>query len=665
MFNRILIANRGEIACRIITTCRTLGIATVAVHSDADEDALHVRMADESFPIGPPPPAESYLAIDRIIDALVKSGAEAVHPGFGFLAENARFVEAVEAAGAVFIGPPARAVAAMGDKIESKRIAEAAGVSVVPGSASETSDVDEALAAARDIGYPVMVKPAAGGGGKGMRVVGDDDELVEGFRASRSEAATAFGDTRIFLEKFITQPRHVEIQILADNHGAVVALNERECSIQRRHQKVVEEAPSPLINETTRRAMAAEACALARAVNYRSAGTVEFVVDPDSNFYFLEMNTRLQVEHPVTEFITGVDIVEQMIRIATGERLAFTAADVGIDGWSIEARIYAEDSRRGFLPSIGRLITYRPPQTTRSLRIDSGVEEGSEVTMFYDPMIAKLVVHGEDRRSAIAAMRHALDSFEIRGVQHNIDFLAAIMRDPRFAAGDFTTAFIDSTWPDGFSGAPVTERERTVLTGVGLLAHLRVLERNHAITGTLRESGPMARDWVVQFPGEQFEVTARLTGDGIVWRNGERDVTVESSWSPGQTLFQGEVDGRPAVVQVQRKGTSWELSHAGISEQMTVLSGGAAKLLSRMPARPAADLSRLVTSPMPGRIVELAVEEGEAVETGQVLIVIDAMKMENVLRAERAGEIARVHVAVGDSVSVDSTLLEYAGRPSP
>ena len=665
MFNRILIANRGEIACRIITTCRALGIATVAVHSQADEDALHVRMADESFPIGPPPPGESYLVIERIIDALVRSGAEAVHPGFGFLAENARFVEAVEAAGAVFIGPPASAVAAMGDKIESKRIAEAAGVSVVPGSASETSDVDEALAAALDIGYPIMIKPAAGGGGKGMRVVGDDDELVEGFRSSQSEAATAFGDTRIFLEKFITRPRHIEIQLLADNHGAVVALNERECSIQRRHQKVIEEAPSPLIDEETRRAMAGEACALARAVNYRSAGTVEFVVDPDRSFYFMEMNTRLQVEHPVTEFITGVDIVEQMIRIAAGEPLAFTADDVGIDGWSIEARIYAEDSRRGFLPSTGRLRTYRPPQTTRSLRIDSGVEEGSEVTMFYDPMIAKLVVHGDDRQAAIAAMRHALDSFEIRGVQHNIDFLAAIMRDPEFAAGDMTTAFIDRTWPVGFSGAPVTERERTVLTSVGLLAHLRVLERDRRITGTMREPESMARDWVVQFPGEEFEVSARLTGDGIIWRNGERDITVTSSWSPGQTLFQGEVEGLPAVVQMLRRGTSWELSHAGVSEQMTVLSGGAAKLLSRMPARPSADLSRLVTSPMPGRIVDLAVGEGDVIETGQMLVVIDAMKMENVLRAERSGEIAKVHVAVGDSVSVDSTLLEYAAHSSP
>ncbi len=660
MFNKILIANRGEIACRIITTCRAQGIATVAIHSEADEDALHVRMADESHPIGPPPPGESYLAIDRIIDVLVNSGAEAVHPGFGFLAENPRFVEAVEAAGAVFIGPPAAAVAAMGDKIESKRIANAAGVSVVPGSASETSDVEEALAAARDIGYPVMIKPAAGGGGKGMRVASDDNELVEGFRASQSEAATAFGDTRVFLEKFITRPRHVEIQLLADNHGNVVALNERECSIQRRHQKVIEEAPSPLIDGATRQAMAGEACALARAVNYRSAGTVEFVVDPDRNFYFLEMNTRLQVEHPVTEFITGVDIVEQMIRIAAGERLAFTADDVGIDGWSIEARIYAEDSRRGFLPSIGRLSTYRPPHTNRSLRIDSGVEEGSEVTMFYDPMIAKLVVHGEDRPTAIAAMRHALDSFEIRGVQHNIDFLAAIMRDPQFAAGDMTTAFIGRTWPDGFSGAPVTERERTVLTGVGLLAHLRVLERDRRITGTLREPGPMARDWVVQFPGDEFEVTTRLTGDGIIWRSGERAITVESSWSPGQTLFQGEVDGRPAVVQVERKGTSWELVHAGVNEQMTVLSKGAAKLLSRMPARPAADHSRLVTSPMPGRIVDLAVGEGDKIEAGQVLVVIDAMKMENVLRAERSGEIEKVHVAVGDSVSVDSTLLEYA-----
>ena len=659
MFNRILIANRGEIACRIITTCRALGIATVAVHSEADEDALHVRMADESLAIGPPPPPESYLVIERIIDALVKSGAEAVHPGFGFLAENPRFVEAVEAAGAVFIGPPAAAVAAMGDKIESKRIAQAAGVSVVPGSASETGDIDAALTSARNIGYPVMIKPAAGGGGKGMRVAGDDDELVEGFRSSQSEAATAFGDTRVFLEKFITSPRHVEIQLLADNHGAVIALNERECSIQRRHQKVIEEAPSPLIDEATRRAMANEACALARAVNYRSAGTVEFVVDPDRNFYFLEMNTRLQVEHPVTEFITGVDIVEQMIRIAAGERLTLANGVIGIDGWSIEARIYAEDARRGFLPSIGRLRTYRPPRTTRSLRIDSGVEEGSEVTMFYDPMIAKLVVHGEDRPAAIAAMRHALDSFEIRGVEHNIDFLAAIMRDPQFTEGAMTTAFIDETWPDGFSGAPVTERERTVLTSVGLLVHLAMLDRDRRITGALRQPGAMARHWVVQFADEEFEVSADLTTDGLSWTCDGRLITVTSSWNPGGTLFDGEVDGSPAVVQVERKGTSWNLRHAGVAKQVTVLSKGAAKLLARMPARPAADLSRLVTSPMPGRIVDLAVGEGDEIETGQVLVVIDAMKMENVLRAERSGEIAKVHVAIGDSVLVDSTLLEY------
>ena len=660
MFNRILIANRGEIACRIMTTCRALGIATVAVHSEADEDALHVRMADESYLIGPPAPGDSYLAIDRIIDALVRSGAEAVHPGFGFLSENARFVEAVETAGAVFIGPPVSAVATMGDKIESKRIAKVAGVSVVPGSETESRDAEAALAAARDIGYPVMIKPAAGGGGKGMRVADDDDALIEGFRASQSEAATAFGDTRVFLEKFITLPRHIEIQLLADSHGAVVALNERECSIQRRHQKIVEEAPSPLIDEATRRAMAAQASDLARAVSYRSAGTVEFVVDPDRNFYFLEMNTRLQVEHPVTEFITGVDIVEQMIRIAAGEPLGFTADDVGIDGWSIETRIYAEDSRRGFLPSIGRLSTYRPPQRGPSLRIDSGVEEGCDVTMFYDPMIAKLVVHAPDRPAAISAMRQALDSFEIRGVQHNIDFLAAIMRDPHFASGDMTTAFVDQVWPEGFSGAPMTERERTVLTSAGLLAHLRVLERERRVTGGLRDPRPLTRDWVVQFLGERFEVSAWLTDEGVIWRNGERDVVVEGSWKPGQTLFEGEVDGCLAIVQVERMGMSWNLVHAGVAGQMTVLSRLAAALMARMPARPVEDLSRLVSSPMPGRIVDLAVEDGDVVEMGQLLVVIDAMKMENLLRAERAGNIAKVHVAVGDLVAVDSLLLEYA-----
>ena len=659
MFNKILIANRGEIACRVIRTCRRMGIATVAVHSEADEDALHARMADETYLLGPAPPGQSYLVIERVIDAVGKSGAEAVHPGFGFLAENAMFVEAVEEAGAVFIGPPASAVAAMGDKIESKKIARSAGVSVVPGTIAEIDDAGMALKVAHEIGYPVMIKPVAGGGGKGMRVATGDDELLDGFRASRSEAGTAFGDVRIFLEKFIENPRHIEIQLLADNHGNTVALNERECSIQRRHQKVIEEAPSPLLDAAMRQSMGDQACALARAVNYRSAGTIEFVADQQRNFYFLEMNTRLQVEHPVTEFITGLDLVEQMIRIAADEKLAFGQDHVAIDGWSVQARIYAEDPARGFLPSVGRLRTYRPPESTSTVRIDSGVEEGSEVTMFYDPMIAKLVVHGEDRTAAVATMRRSLDAFEIRGVAHNIDFLAAIMRDARFVEGDLSTSFIDETWPDGFTGAELGGREETVFIGVALLAHLCVLARDRRISGTLQGSTRIARDWVVEFAGRQIGVIAEFSSNGLFLKLDERVVAVEGSWKPGQTVFRGEVDGRHAIVQVERRGTRWRLSHSGVTERVTVLSRTAATLLARIPEKPEVDLSFRVSSPMPGRIVDVLVAEGEPVEAGQALIIIDAMKMENALRAERSGVIASIHVAAGDSVSVDQALLEF------
>jgi propionyl-CoA carboxylase alpha chain len=659
MFKKILIANRGEIACRIIKTCKRMGIATVAVYSEADDGALHVQMADEAVLLGPPPPGQSYLLIEKIAQAIRDTSAEAVHPGFGFLSENAAFVAAVEAAGAVFIGPPVDAVAAMGDKITSKKIAEKAGVNIIPGVMAEIEDAEEAVKIAGEIGYPVMVKAAAGGGGKGMRVVWNDAETRDGFRAARSEAETSFGDGRIFLEKFIENPRHIEIQLLGDTHGNIVYLNERECSIQRRHQKVVEEAPSPLMDDQTRKAMGEQAVALARAVNYCSAGTVEFVSDQKKNFYFLEMNTRLQVEHPVTECITGLDLVEQMILVAAGQKLTFEQGDVARDGWAMEARIYAEDPVRGFLPSIGRLTRYRVPEEKDGVRIDSGVEEGSEVTMFYDPMIAKLVVHGEDRASAIAAMRRALDGFEVRGVRHNIDFLSAIMREERFEEGALTAAFVEETWPDGFSGAECGPREETVLTGVALLAHLTVLARDRGITGTLDGAAMLPDTWVIRFADSKVLASARLCDGGLDMTLGNRAVPVRGSWSPGLTRFDGTVEHVPSLVQVDRKGTNWALSHAGVSTDVTVLSERADVLLERMPEKLAADTAGMVLSPMPGMMVDVLVAVGDAVEVGQPLAIVDAMKMENILHAERSGTIGKVHVAKGDSVAVDQLLIEF------
>ncbi|MBT7647050.1 MAG: biotin/lipoyl-binding protein, partial [Rhodospirillaceae bacterium] len=565
----------------------------------------------------------------------------------------------VEAAHAVFIGPPVGAVAAMGDKIESKKIAEKAGVNIIPGVMAEIEDPEEAVRIARQIGYPVMVKAAAGGGGKGMRVVGSDDETREGFRAARSEAETSFGDGRIFLEKFIENPRHIEIQLLADGHNNVVWLNERECSIQRRHQKVIEEAPSPLMDPQTRQIMGEQACALARAVNYRSAGTVEFVSDQRKNFYFLEMNTRLQVEHPVTECITGLDLVEQMILVAAGEKLAFGQDDVGIDGWAMEARVYAEDPLRGFLPSIGRLGRYRVPEELGGVRIDSGVEEGSEVTMFYDPMIAKLIVHGQDRASAVAAMRRALDGFEVRGVRHNIDFLAAIMREQRFQDGELTTAFVDETWPDGFGGGVCGAREQQVLAGVGLLAHLTVVTRDRSISGTLDGPAGVETRWMVRLGDDHVHASASLRDGGLSMTLGDKTHEIEGAWRPGQTLFEGRVDGEGAIVQIERHGTHWLLSHAGVTVTTVILSEKAETLLARMPEKQPVDTASLVLSPMPGMIVDVLVEQGDGVEAGQALAIVDAMKMENVLRAERAGAIAKVHVAKGDSVAVDQLLIEF------
>ena len=659
MFKKVLIANRGEIACRIIRTCQRMEIATVAIFSEADANALHVGLADEAVFIGPSPPGESYLKIDHVIDAIRQTGAEAVHPGFGFLSENPAFVAAVEDAGAIFIGPPAAAVAAMGDKIESKKLAEKAGVNVIPGHMGETADAEEAVKIAEVIGYPVMIKAVAGGGGKGMRVANDRAEALEGFRAARSEAKTSFGDDRIFVEKFITDPRHIEIQVLADSHGSIVYLGERECSIQRRHQKVVEEAPSPLLDAKTRRAMGEQAVALARAVDYHSAGTVEFVVDGKKIFYFLEMNTRLQVEHPVTELVTGLDLVEQMIRVAAGEKLAFGQGDIKLDGWAIEARLYAEDPLRGFLPSIGRLNRYRPPAQRDGVRIDSGVEEGSEVTMFYDPMIAKLVCHGKDRTTAIGAMRRALDGFCIRGLNHNVTFLSAIMREPRFHDGRLTTNFVAEQWPDGFHGAELDPETTENVTAVGLLSHLTVLWRDRHISGLFDDAACLGEDWVVRLGDRRIQVAARFVDGGLDVTINGKVVEVRGAWRPGDHLFDGTVGGRAVVVQTDRRGSRWDLVHAGVAVPVTILSQRADTLLERMPFKAPPDTSNLVLSPMPGMVVDIMVSTGDQVKAGEPLAIIDAMKMENVLRAALDGRVAKINVAKGDLLAVDQVILEF------
>jgi len=659
MFKKILIANRGEIACRIIKTCRRMGIPTVAVYSEADAGALHVAMADEAVPVGPSAPAESYLVIDRIVAAAREAGADAIHPGFGFLSENPAFVTAVEKAGIVFIGPPAGAVAAMGDKIESKKLAEKAGVNVIPGHMGEIADAKEAVRIADAIGYPVMIKAAAGGGGKGMRIAHSSEEAMEGFRAARSEAKSSFGDDRVFVEKFILDPRHIEIQVLADGHGNIVYLGERECSIQRRHQKVIEEAPSPLLDAKTRKAMGEQAVALARAVGYRSAGTVEFVTDAKKNFYFLEMNTRLQVEHPVTELVTGLDLVEQMIRIAAGETLGLEQKNVKLDGWAVEARIYAEDPLRGFLPSIGRLGRYRPPAESDGVRIDSGVEEGSEVTMFYDPMIAKLICRGPDRAAAIAGMRRALDGFYIRGLNHNVAFLSAIMREERFQSGKLTTNFVAEQWPDGFHGAEIDGETRETLMGVGLLAHLTVLGRDRRISGLFDGGAGLTENWVVRLGDERIAAGAHLVPGGLDMVAGGAAIEVRGTWQPGDYLFDGTVAGRPVVVQTDRRGTQWDLVHAGVAVRAIILSEQADTLLARMPVKAPPDLSNLLLSPMPGMVVDILVSEGDEVKAGEPLAIVDAMKMENVLRAELDGRVAKVAVAKGDSLAVDQVILEF------
>ena len=669
MFDRILIANRGEIACRVIRTARRLGIATVAVYSDADANALHVGMADEAVHIGPPPATESYLVIDRILDAIRSTGAQAVHPGYGFLSENAAFAKALAEAGVAFIGPNVKAIEVMGDKIESKKFANDAQVSTVPGYPGVIEDSGEAVRIADDIGYPVMIKASAGGGGKGMRIAWSRDEVAEGFTSSMSEARSSFGDDRVFIEKFVTEPRHIEIQVMADKHGNAIHLAERECSIQRRNQKVIEEAPSPFLNEATRKAMGEQAVALARAVDYESAGTVEFIVDADRNFYFLEMNTRLQVEHPVTELITGVDLVEQMIRVAAGETLAIAQDDVRIDGWAIESRIYAEDPYRNFLPSTGRLVRYQPPKEGtdehgRTVRNDTGVYEGGEISVYYDPMIAKLCTHAPDRDRAVKHMSGALDSFYIEGIQHNIPFLAAVMCHPRWVEGRLTTAFIAEEYPDGFGGAGFTEDIRLrMVSAAAAIDHLEN-RRKRAISGQMGgKSVEFSSERVVRYDGQASPVAVtddgplvRITHDG---EGGNHESIVESGWRPGMPVWRGRIDGHKCAIQVGRVLNGYRLTHAGVAMDFHVYTPRENELAAFMPVKEAADTSKMLLCPMPGLVVSIAVEAGQAVKAGETLCVVEAMKMENILRAERDVTVSSLHCAPGDILAVDAVIMEF------
>ena len=664
MFRKILIANRGEIACRIIKTARRMGIATVAVYSEADAEALHVREADEAVPIGPPPAADSYLRIDRIVEACIKTGAEAVHPGYGFLSERPAFATALAEAGIAFIGPGPEAIAAMGDKIASKKLAHEAGVTTVPGYLDTIADPERAVAVARDIGYPVMIKASAGGGGKGMRIARDDVELRDGLRGAASEARSSFGDDRIFIEKYIEQPRHIEIQVLGDMHGNIVHLGERECSIQRRHQKVIEESPSPFIDPETRAAMGAQAVALARAVGYHSAGTAEFIVDRHRNFYFLEMNTRLQVEHPVTEAVTGLDLVELMIRIAAGERLPFHQEDVRQTGWAIEARIYAEDPARNFLPSIGRLVRYRPPADHEpggdGIRVDAGVSEGVEITLHYDPMIAKLIAYGADRDEAIDRLQGALDAFCIAGVRHNIAFLGAIAASERFRTGALSTDFIAEAFPGGF--APPTgfvAADRVILIAA-TLAETRLHESEIALDGAATAKELQSpRRLTVLLDGRPYPLAVTPEGSAyLVERDGESCLAA-TDWRPGRPLMHLRIEDHLVTVQVEGlRGRGFRLVHRGVIRRAQVLSPRAAELLQQMPEKQPADTSRLVLSPMPGLLTQIVVGEGQEVKAGEPLVVVEAMKMENVLRAGRDGRVAKLRAKPGDSLAVDQVILE-------
>ncbi|MFP7673388.1 acetyl-CoA carboxylase biotin carboxylase subunit [Marivita sp. S0852] len=665
MFDKILIANRGEIACRVIKTAHKMGIKTVAIYSDADKNALHVEMADEAVHIGPSPANQSYIVIDKVMEAIRQSGAQAVHPGYGFLSENPKFAEALEAEGVAFVGPPVGAIEKMGDKITSKKIAQEAGVSTVPGYMGLIEDADEAVKISNEIGYPVMLKASAGGGGKGMRIAWNDDEAREGFQSSKNEAASSFGDDRIFIEKFVTQPRHIEIQVLCDAHGNGIYLNERECSIQRRNQKVVEEAPSPFLDEATRRAMGEQSVALAKAVGYASAGTVEFIVDGDKNFYFLEMNTRLQVEHPVTELITGVDLVEQMIRVAHGEKLSIGQDDVKINGWAIENRLYAEDPYRNFLPSIGRLTRYRPPEEGALgdgiVRNDTGVFEGGEISMYYDPMIAKLCTWGPDRATAIETMRNALDSFEVEGIGHNLPFVAAVMDHPKFISGDMTTAFIEEEYPDGFDGVTLDDADLKRVAAA-CAAMNRVAEiRRARISGTLdNHERHVGENWNVALQGQDFDVTiaADKAGSTVRFADGA-ELRVSGDWTPGDQLARMMVDDAPLVMKVGKVSGGFRIRTRGAELKVHVRTPRQAELARLMPEKLPPDTSKMLLCPMPGLIVKVDVQAGDEVQEGQALCTVEAMKMENILRAERKGTVSKINAGAGDSLAVDDIIMEF------
>jgi propionyl-CoA carboxylase alpha chain len=660
MFKKILIANRGEIACRVIKTARKMGIATVAVYSEADKDAMHVSMADEAVCIGPPPSKESYLCIDKIIAACKETGAEAVHPGYGFLSENPEFSRRLEESGVIFIGPKHYSMAAMGDKIASKKLALEAKVNTIPGHNAAIDTPEEAVEIAKGIGYPVMIKASAGGGGKGLRVAYNNKEAHEGFIACKTEAKNAFGDDRIFVEKYVEEPRHIEIQLIGDAHGNTIYLQERECSLQRRHQKVIEEAPSSFIDPVTRKAMGEQAVALAKAVNYQSAGTVEFVVGKDKSFYFLEMNTRLQVEHPVTELITDVDLVELMIRVAAGEKLPFTQRDVKLNGWAMECRINAEDPFRGFLPSTGRLVKYMPPPEVHGVRVDTGVYEGGEISMFYDSMIAKLIVHAATRDQAIARMRDALNQFVIRGVASNIAFQAALMQNPRFLSGDFNTGLIAEQYPKGFNAADVPHADPAMLVAVAAAIHRQYLARNATISGQMPGHAFVAgEDFVVMLGVAQHPVKVLEAQGGWDVSFAGECYELRSNWQFGDPLYVGTLNGQPICMQVERRGLVYRLFHWGVQADMQVMSARTAELRARMPIKAAPDMSKFLLSPMPGLLTQVAVVVGQEVKAGEILAKIEAMKMENVLKAERDCVVEKLLAKPGESLAVDQAIIAF------
>ena len=659
---KILIANRGEIACRVIRTAKKMGIKTVAVYSDADARSPHVEMADEAVHIGPSPAAQSYLLADKIIEVCKQTGADAVHPGYGFLSERTSFAEALKAAGITFIGPPPGAIAAMGDKIESKKLALEAGVNVVPGFVGEIDDTEHAVRIAEEIGYPVMMKASAGGGGKGMRLAYNEQDVREGFDATKREGLASFGDDRVFIEKFILQPRHIEIQVLGDQHGNIVYLGERECSIQRRHQKVVEEAPSPFVTPEMRKKMGEQAVALARAVGYYSAGTVELIVSgadtTGEGFYFLEMNTRLQVEHPVTELVTGLDLVEQMIRVANGEPLGFTQDDVTLTGWAVENRVYAEDPYRGFLPSIGRLVRYNPPKQKKGVRVDDGVEEGGEVSIHYDPMIAKLITYGDTRIEAIDRQILAIDRFELEGPGHNLDFVSALMQHPRFRSGNITTGFIAEEYPDGFHGAPASPELLQRLAAIAAFIATAEADRSLRVSGQLGNRLTPPSEWRVRQGDVAMEVS--VSEDAIVV-DGEV-VDMSMGYTPGDRMaiadFGDEDVSDELAVKVQRTRTGFALTARGATHRFEVLPAYVAQHARHMIEKVPPDLSRFLLCPMPGLLVKLHVAEGDKVQPGQPLAIVEAMKMENILRAEKAATVKTISAAEGDSLAVDAVILE-------